>query len=101
MGQVAAAGADRVLVTSDNPRREQPQAIIDEIIAGMHQPEVEADRAIAICRAIVEAEPADVILLAGKGHELYQEIAGVRYPFSDVEQAQAALLARNNQEVAQ
>jgi UDP-N-acetylmuramoyl-L-alanyl-D-glutamate--2,6-diaminopimelate ligase len=101
MGQVAAAGADRVLVTSDNPRREQPQAIIDEIIVGMHQPVVEADRAIAIRRAIVEAEPADVILLAGKGHELYQEVAGVRYPFSDVEQAQAALLARNNQEVAQ
>jgi UDP-N-acetylmuramyl-tripeptide synthetase len=101
MGLVAAAGADRVLVTSDNPRREQPQAIIDEIIAGMQQPEVEADRGVAIRRAILEAEPADVVLLAGKGHELYQEIAGIRYPFSDVEQAQAALLARNNKEVAQ
>lgn len=101
MGQVAEAGADRALVTSDNPRREQPLAIIDEIIAGMNRPEVEADRAVAIRRAIVEADARDVVLLAGKGHEAYQEIAGVRYPFSDVEQAQAALLARNNKEVAQ
>jgi len=101
MGQVAAAGADRVLVTSDNPRSEQPQTIIDEIIAGMNPPEVEADRAVAIRRAITEADAADVILLAGKGHERYQEVAGVRYPFSDAEQAQAALLARNNKEVAQ
>ena len=101
MGQAAAAGADRVLVTSDNPRSEQPQTIIDEIIAGMNPPEVEADRAVAIRRAITEADAADVILLAGKGHERYQEVAGVRYPFSDAEQAQAALLARNNKEVAQ
>ncbi|MGE5470312.1 MAG: UDP-N-acetylmuramoyl-L-alanyl-D-glutamate--2,6-diaminopimelate ligase [Bacteroidota bacterium] len=97
MGQAAAAGADRVLVTSDNPRSEQPQAIIDEILSGINGAEVEADRAAAIRRVILEAEAADVILLAGKGHESYQEIAGVRYPFSDVEQAQAALLLRRNQ----
>jgi len=102
MGATAAALADRALVTSDNPRREAPQAIIDEIIAGMSGAEVEADRAQAIRRAILEADGCDVILLAGKGHERYQEIAGVRYPFSDVEQAQAALLERNKkQEVAQ
>ncbi|MFZ2267388.1 MAG: UDP-N-acetylmuramoyl-L-alanyl-D-glutamate--2,6-diaminopimelate ligase [Azonexus sp.] len=102
MGAVAAALADRVLVTSDNPRRETPQAIIDEIIAGMSQPEVEVDRSLAIRRAIFEADERDVILLAGKGHEQYQEVAGVRYPFSDIEQAQAALLERNkNKEVAQ
>lgn len=103
MGATAAALADRVVVTSDNPRREAPQSIIDEILAGMTQAEVEADRAIAIHRVIREADSRDVILLAGKGHERYQEVAGIRYPFSDVEQAQAALLERNNKnkEVAQ
>lgn len=102
MGATAAALADRVLVTNDNPRREAPQAIIEQIVAGMRQPEIEADRARAIRRAIGEADERDVVLLAGKGHESYQEIAGVRYPFSDVEQAQAALLERNkNKEVAQ
>ncbi|MBS1158269.1 MAG: UDP-N-acetylmuramoylalanyl-D-glutamate--2,6-diaminopimelate ligase [Proteobacteria bacterium] len=102
MGAVAAAKADRVLVTSDNPRREQAQAIIDEILTGMSHAEVEAERAVAIRRAILEADGRDVILLAGKGHELYQEIAGVRYPFSDLEQAQAALRLRRseNQEEA-
>lgn len=101
MGTIAAAGADRALVTSDNPRSEAPQAIIDEIVAGMSGAEVEADRAIAIRRAILEAAESDVILLAGKGHEQYQEIAGVRYPFSDVEHAQAALNERQaNKEVA-
>lgn len=97
MGQVAAAGADRVLVTSDNPRSEQPQAIIAEIAAAMNAPEIEAERAVAIRRAIVEAGEHDVVLLAGKGHERYQEVAGVRYPFSDVEQAQAALLLRRTE----
>jgi len=101
MGALAAALADCVLVTSDNPRSEAPQAIIDEIIAGMSAATVEADRALAIRRIILEAAESDVVLLAGKGHEQYQEIAGVRYPFSDVEQAQAALLARHaNKEVA-
>jgi UDP-N-acetylmuramoyl-L-alanyl-D-glutamate--2,6-diaminopimelate ligase len=87
-----------VLVTSDNPRSEQAQAIIDAIVAGMNQAEgeteVEADRAVAIRRAILEAEVSDVVLLAGKGHETYQEISGVRHHFSDVEQASAALALR-------
>ncbi|PKO42906.1 MAG: UDP-N-acetylmuramoyl-L-alanyl-D-glutamate--2,6-diaminopimelate ligase [Betaproteobacteria bacterium HGW-Betaproteobacteria-4] len=98
MGEVAERLADRVLVTSDNPRSEQAQAIIDAIVAGMNQAEgeteVEADRAVAIRRAILEAEVSDVVLLAGKGHETYQEISGVRHHFSDVEQASAALALR-------
>lgn len=102
MGEVAERLADRVLVTSDNPRSEQPQAIINAIVAGMAQAEVEVDRAAAIKRAVLEAESADVILLAGKGHEPYQEISGVRQPFSDVEQASVALALRRleNKEVA-
>ncbi len=94
MGELAKTKADRVLVTSDNPRSEAPQAIIDDILAGMTSAEVEIDRATAIRRAVLEADARDVILLAGKGHEQYQEIAGVRHPFSDVEQAQASLLLR-------
>ena len=95
MGAVAARLADQVLVTSDNPRSEDPQAIIADIVAGMPAAEVEADRAAAIRRAVLGAEPADVILLAGKGHESYQETKGVRQPFSDVEQARAALALRH------
>jgi UDP-N-acetylmuramoyl-L-alanyl-D-glutamate--2,6-diaminopimelate ligase len=97
MGEVAERLADRVLVTSDNPRSEAPQAIIDAIVAGMAQAEVEADRAIAIERAIREADARDVVLLAGKGHETYQEISGARHHFSDVEQATAALALRHPQ----
>ena len=101
MGAVAARLADQVLVTSDNPRSEDPQAIIADIVAGMPAAEVEADRAAAIRRAVLGAEPADVVLLAGKGHESYQEINGVRLPFSDIEQARAALAQRHpNQEEA-
>lgn len=100
MGGVAERIADRALVTSDNPRSEMPQAIIDDIVAGMVHAEVEADRATAIRRAVLEAAAEDVVLLAGKGHEPYQEIAGVRYPFSDVEQAQAALQHRRSAEEA-
>ncbi|AXS80838.1 UDP-N-acetylmuramoyl-L-alanyl-D-glutamate--2,6-diaminopimelate ligase [Dechloromonas sp. HYN0024] len=102
MGEVAERLADRVLVTSDNPRSEAPQAIIAAIVAGMSQAEVEVDRAAAILRVIGEADAADVVLLAGKGHESYQEVAGVRHHFSDVEQAGAALAMRNpeNKEVA-
>ena len=94
MGAVAQDGADRVLVTSDNPRSEPPAAIIDEILAGMSRAEVEADRAQAIRRAVNEAEVADVVLIAGKGHEDYQEVAGQRQPFSDLVEARAALAQR-------
>jgi UDP-N-acetylmuramoyl-L-alanyl-D-glutamate--2,6-diaminopimelate ligase len=98
MGRIAERLADRVLVTSDNPRSEQPQAIVNEILAGMTHAEVEIDRAAAIRRAVAEAGEQDVILLAGKGHEPYQDMGGVRLPFSDVEQAQAALALRRNQQ---
>jgi UDP-N-acetylmuramoyl-L-alanyl-D-glutamate--2,6-diaminopimelate ligase len=95
MGAVAARLADRVVVTSDNPRGEDPLAIIGDIrkgIAVAH--EVEADRSRAIEKAIVESNPPDVVLIAGKGHETYQEIAGRRVHFSDQEQARAALARR-------
>jgi len=95
MGAIAARLADRVLVTSDNPRGEDPLAIIDQIrkgIPGAH--EVEADRARAIERIISSAKKEDVVLIAGKGHEAVQEIAGRRIPFSDQEQARAALARR-------
>ncbi len=95
MGEVAVRLADRVLVTSDNPRSELPQAIIDDILAGAAGAEVEIDRAAAIRQLLARADAADVLLLAGKGHEPYQEIGGVRHPFSDLEQASAALLARH------
>lgn len=94
MGAVAERLADRVLVTSDNPRSEAPAVIIQEIAGGMVHAEIEEERAAAIARAISEAAEQDVILLAGKGHENYQEIAGVRQPFSDAEQARLALFAR-------
>jgi UDP-N-acetylmuramoyl-L-alanyl-D-glutamate--2,6-diaminopimelate ligase len=92
MGVVANRFADVRIVTSDNPRSENPQSIIDAIVAAMpnaHQ--VIVDRAQAITNAIEMAQPQDTILLAGKGHEDYQEISGIRYPFSDVALAQAAL----------
>lgn len=95
MGAVAEAGADRVIVTSDNPRREAPAAIIADIVGGMERPEIEADRATAIRLAVSGADLADVVLLAGKGHENYQEIAGQRLPFSDLAQARAALAGRS------
>jgi UDP-N-acetylmuramyl tripeptide synthase len=97
MGRIAERLADRVLITSDNPRSEVPQAIVDEILAGMIHAEVEIDRAAAIRRASPKPASNDVILLAGKGHEPYQDMGGVRLPFSDVEQAQAALALRRNQ----
>lgn len=92
MGEVASRLADEVLVTSDNPRSEDPQAIIRDILAGMPAIQaVEPDRAAAIQQAIAKARQGDVVLVAGKGHEDYQEIAGVKHPFSDAEVAKAAL----------
>ena len=95
MGTVVTRLADRAIVTSDNPRSEDPLRIIAQIEAGMHQQhDVEADRTTAIELAIVQAGPADVILVAGKGHENYQEIAGRRLPFSDAAVARGALARR-------
>lgn len=97
MGEIATRLADRVVLTSDNPRSEDPLAILAEIHSAALPAEVIADRALAIRKATDEAHPADVILLAGKGHEPYQEIAGVRRPFSDIAEARAALAARREE----
>ena len=94
MGRIASQFADRVVLTSDNPRSEESSAILDEIRVAAPTAEVIVDRAQAIRQTILDVHPADVVLLAGKGHEPYQEIAGVRRPFSDVAEAKAALAAR-------
>ncbi|MGE5640335.1 MAG: UDP-N-acetylmuramoyl-L-alanyl-D-glutamate--2,6-diaminopimelate ligase [Clostridia bacterium] len=94
MGEAAARLADRVILTSDNPRSEDPLQIIAQVKKGAARGETEADRARAIERAILEAAAEDVVLIAGKGHEDYQEIAGRRLPFSDAAQARAALARR-------
>jgi len=92
MGAVAERLADRTCLTSDNPRSEDPEAIAAAIVAGMKvSPAIRLDRATAIASAIAEADARDVILIAGKGHEPYQEVAGVRHPFSDIEHAREAL----------
>jgi UDP-N-acetylmuramoyl-L-alanyl-D-glutamate--2,6-diaminopimelate ligase len=94
MGAVAAAHADRVVVTSDNPRSEAMDAIISQILLGLtgvSGVQVEPDRARAIAQTLAQASPLDVVLLAGKGHEDYQEIAGKRLPFSDIEQVKQVL----------
>jgi UDP-N-acetylmuramoyl-L-alanyl-D-glutamate--2,6-diaminopimelate ligase len=84
--------SDRVIVTSDNPRNEEPADIVADILAGMPDAQtVELDRAAAIRVAIAGAGPKDVVLIAGKGHEDYQEIAGVRRSFSDLAEAERAL----------
>lgn len=94
MAAAVEALADRVVVTSDNPRNEDPLAIVTAVVAGLAHPDaarVEVDRARAIAAALAEAEPADVVLIAGKGHEDYQEVRGQRLPFSDQAVARAAL----------
>jgi UDP-N-acetylmuramoyl-L-alanyl-D-glutamate--2,6-diaminopimelate ligase len=101
MGRVAARLADRVIVTSDNPRGEDPEAIASDIVHGVRETgnrryAVELDRAVAIATAIGEAKAGDVVLLAGKGHETYQERSGVRAAFIDAEHAARALAARGN-----
>jgi UDP-N-acetylmuramoyl-L-alanyl-D-glutamate--2,6-diaminopimelate ligase len=83
MGRIAAELADRAILTSDNPRSEDPHAIIDEVLAGAPELEVEPDRAAAIARAIEGAAAGDVVLIAGKGHEQGQAVAGVVHPFDD------------------
>ncbi len=94
MGAAASRAADVVWITSDNPRNEDPRHIIDDILAGCDgAPRVEADRARAIFEAIGEARRGDVVLIAGKGHEDYQEIAGERLPFADIDVAGRALAA--------
>ena len=96
MGAAAARGAERLFVTSDNPRGEDPLAIIDDILAGARgaRVEVEPDRRRAIHAAVSGAGPDDVVLVAGKGHETWQEIGGERRPFNDAVVAREALARR-------
>lgn len=98
MGAVAAAHADRIVVTSDNPRSEDPLAIAQAVTRGVIDARhrgwtIEIDRHAAIAAAIADASKDDVVLVAGKGHETYQERMGERVPFSDAEEAGAALAA--------
>ena len=102
MAAAAEALADRLVLTSDNPRSESVDAILAQMREGLRKPQaatVQQDRAAAIALAVREADPADVLLVAGKGHETTQEIAGTFHPFSDVAQLQAALQVRAAQEV--
>jgi UDP-N-acetylmuramoyl-L-alanyl-D-glutamate--2,6-diaminopimelate ligase len=99
MGAIAQRLADRVVVTSDNPRDENPALIVEQIVAGTAaggpaQLHTLVDRHEAIAFALAQAGAQDVVLLAGKGHEDYQEVAGEKRPFSDVAEAQAALARR-------
>lgn len=92
MGEVASRLADHVVLTSDNPRTEDPDQILRDIVVGARADvEIIPDRAEAIHRAIQSAAPDDVIVVAGKGHEPYQEVNGVRHEFSDVQQTRDAL----------
>ena len=85
MGEIAARLADETVVTSDNPRTESPAAIIEDILKGAPGARAVEDRRAAICEALSKAEAADVVLVAGKGHEDYQDVMGVKHHFSDTE----------------
>ena len=103
MAAVGEKNADQIVVTSDNPRSEDPLAIIDQVLQGLANPRaayVQADRAAAIKHALGLAQPNDVVLLAGKGHENYQEIKGLKLDFSDRDHAQAMLTIRGKSELA-
>ena len=92
MGKIASDIADAVVVTSDNPRDEVPENIIQDILKGVNNSfAVEPDRAKAISIGILSAKAADIVLIAGKGHEEYQEIKGKKHYFSDIEQAKDVL----------
>jgi UDP-N-acetylmuramyl-tripeptide synthetase len=97
MAAMAEQYADNIVVTSDNPRTEDPLAIIDEVLTGLKKRDAaqfEVNRATAISFTLTRAVPRDVVLLAGKGHEQFQEINGCKFPFSDLTIARAALDAR-------
>jgi len=96
MGGIAAAHANRIVVTSDNPRSEDPVEIANAIVRGVRDAghrrwSIEVDRRAAIAQAIASAKTSDIVLIAGKGHETYQELHGKRTPFSDAQEADAAL----------
>ena len=93
MGRVADENADFSIITSDNPRKEDPDAIIAEAAKGFRSDRYEkiTDRAQAIARAVELAQPRDIIIIAGKGHEAYQEFADHTIPFDDIQIARRAL----------
>lgn len=94
MAAIAEKNADQLVLTSDNPRSEDPLVILEQMRKGLARPQairLEPDRQAAIAHALAFSKPHDVVLLAGKGHENYQEIRGVKLPFSDRERAQAVL----------
>jgi len=104
MGAIAERLADEVIVTSDNPRFEDPEVIMDDIFAGFKAPELvrrEADRPKAIQEAIASCSSNDIVLVAGKGHETYQEIQGVRHPMDDRLIAKKALETWHNSNTAE
>jgi len=99
MGQVAELYADKIVLTDDNPRSETPATIVHDILSGIKQQQnvhIEHDRQLAIFYVVSHAKATDIVLLAGKGHEQYQEIAGVKQPFSDAVVVQQILLAAND-----
>jgi UDP-N-acetylmuramyl-tripeptide synthetase len=103
MAAAAERGAAHIVVTSDNPRSEVPEAIIAQIVTGLSAParaHIEPDRGLAIAHTVAQASAQDVVLVAGKGHEDYQDIAGTKHPFSDVVHAQKALLKRAGRKTA-
>jgi UDP-N-acetylmuramoyl-L-alanyl-D-glutamate--2,6-diaminopimelate ligase len=100
MGEISYRLADVTVITSDNPRTETPEAIVKQIAAGIPDPQagrvlIEVDRRKAIMRAIQMANPEDLIVIAGKGHEPYQEIHGIKHPFHDIHIAREALELRS------
>ena len=97
MGGIAARLADQVVVTSDNPRTEDPARILEDVVAGIPAGtalQVQADRAVAIAQAIADAQVDDLVLIAGKGHEDYQILGTTKVHFDDREEAETALRAR-------
>ena len=99
MGKVADHRADNIVVTSDNPRTESPEKIIDQVLLGITRDvSVVVDRRDAIRTAIKDAQPNDVILIAGKGHEDYQILGAQRLPFSDQAESRLALRSREGGE---
>ena len=96
MAQIAVQGSGRVILTSDNPRTEDPEAILDDMEAGLTDEDRRrvvriSDRRSALQAAVMMAQPGDIILVAGKGHETYQEVNGVRHHFDDREEMEKLL----------
>jgi UDP-N-acetylmuramoyl-L-alanyl-D-glutamate--2,6-diaminopimelate ligase len=98
MGQIAEQYADKIIITDDNPRTEQAKAIVNDILVGLKNPkavQIQHHRAQAIAAAINAATVDDIVLIAGKGHEDYQEIHGQRTHFSDAEEVHKSLFSPN------